>query len=275
LLDNIRTEQYTFIIFPCADTDPERRQMDPRSRWIVILARALKRRQLPLDIQHCSPIALRNIILDTRTPDSVLERIAHVYYDDEEILRDLVRCPNLSETTLAFIALTASDEIKSFISGTRAVEMVMGDNPDDSGSQKKLNMSQIILKMTPSQKIKLALTGAKEARGLLVRDSSKMIALAVLSNPRITIGEVESFARSQNLSEDVIRKIGSNSEWARRPSIASALVFNPKTPVALSLGFLHRMSERDLGILEKSRNVPEAVRNTARATLIKKKLGKG
>ena len=260
--------------------------MDIQSKWIVILARAGRRKQLPLDIEHCSPIALRNIILNVCTPDAILERIAHVYYDNEDILRDLVRCPNLSETTLAFIALVASDEIRSFISGTRVMDLVVADNAaaaagsgpgrkeDPAGEKKKLNVQQIVMRMTPSQKIKLALSGAKDARGLLIRESSKLIALSVLSNPRLTIGEVEFFAKSQNLSEDVIRKIGTHAEWTRKNTIISALVNNPKTPVGISLGFVNKLSDRELGILEKSHNVPQALKNAARNLLIKKKLGK-
>ncbi len=232
---------------------------------------------LPLDVAHCSPLALRSILQDVRTPDSILEQIAHHYYDDEETLKDLVRCPNLSETTLAFIALTASDEVKNFISGTRVIDVVVADTQagQPETGKKKLNMTQIILKMKPSQKIKLALTGAKDARGLLIRESSKTISLGVLSNPRLTIGEVETFAKSQNMSEDVIRKIGTNAEWTRRNTVAAALVFNPKCPVSISLGFMSRMNERDLGILEKSKSVPEAVRTSARSTLAKRKMGKG
>jgi hypothetical protein len=119
------------------------------------------------------------------------------------------------------------------------------------------------------------MSGAKEARGLLIRESSKIIALGVLANPRITLGEVEFFAKSTNLSEDVIRKIGTNAEWTRKPTVASALVNNPKTPVGISLGFIPRLSVRELGLLETSRNIPEAVRSAARNTLIKKKSGKG
>jgi hypothetical protein len=118
------------------------------------------------------------------------------------------------------------------------------------------------------------MSGAKEARGLLIRESSKIIALGVLANPKLTIGEVEFFAKSTNLSEDVIRKIGTNAEWTRKPAVTSALVNNPKTPVGISLGFIPRMSARELGILEMSRNVPEAVRAAARNLLVKKKLGK-
>jgi hypothetical protein len=251
--------------------------MDPQSKWTILFAR-YRRKQLPLDIEHCSPIALRNIILDVRTPDSILERVAQVYSDNEDIMKDLVRCSNLSETTLAFIALTASDEVKKFIAETRMIDMVMGDEAagsDKAGLKKKLNLSQVLLKMSPAQKIKLALTGAKEARGLLIRESSKVIALSVLGNPRITIGEVEFFAKSTNLNEDVIRKIGTNAEWTRKNTVISALVSNPKTPVGVSLPFVNRLSERDLSILEKSRNVPEAIRSAARGLIMKKKLGKG
>lgn len=246
-------------------------------KWKVIFAKRFKR-QLPLDIEHCSPLALRNIILDTRTPDHVLERIAQVYYDSDDILRDLVLCPNLSETTLAFIALTGSEEIKVFISTTRVLDVVLGDGEEaaaEKGPKKKLNLQQLVMKMGTPQKIKLALTGAKEARGILVRESSKMIATAVLDNPRISVGEIEFFAKSQNLSEDVIRKIGSNSEWSKKYSIAVALVNNPKTPVGISMNFISRMQDRDLGLLEKSRNIPEAVRTSARNLLIKRKTGKG
>jgi hypothetical protein len=78
--------------------------MDPQSKWAVILARSRRRKLLPLDVEHCSPIALRNIIQDVRTPDSILERIAQAYCEDEDILRDLSAVEPV-ETTLTFIVL--------------------------------------------------------------------------------------------------------------------------------------------------------------------------
>ena len=252
--------------------------MDEYTRWKIIIAKRFKR-QLPLDIEYCSPISIRAIVLDVRTPAHILDRIAQAYCDDQEVMRDLVRCPNLDDTTLAFIALTSSDEIKSFIAYTRVIEVEFGEasageKKEQETEKKKLNVMQQIQRMNMSQKIKLSMSGAKEARGLLIRESSKIIALGVLSNPKLTIGEVEFFAKSTNLSEDVIRKIGTNAEWTRKPAVISAIVNNPKTPVGISLGFIPRMSIRELGILEMSRNIPEAVRSAARNLLIKKKLGK-
>ncbi len=249
--------------------------MDQPTKWKIIYARKFKR-QLPLDVEHCSPIALRAIILDVHTPADILDRIAQIYCDDEEILQTLVRCPNLEETTLAFIALTASEEMKNFIAGTRVIDVVMGESSSSEHDKdgKKLNIQQLIQKMTAPQKIKLALVGGKDARALLIHEASKMIATTVLDNPRITIGEIEFFARSTNISEDVMRKIGTNGEWSKKISVVSALVNNPKTPVGISLAFVNRLSDRELGILEKSRNVPAPVRAAARNYLVKRKVGK-
>ena len=260
--------------------------MEPLELWKYILAKKRKRRQLPLDIAHCSPMTLRNIILDVRTPPAILDEIALVYCDDEYLLRDLVRCPNLDETTLAFIALTASDEIKTFISGARVMDLVVVNEsatavadpgarkPGDGPGRTKLNVTQAVQKMSNPQKIKLAVSGGKEARGLLIRESNKQISLAVLENPRITDGEIEFFAKSTNLGEDVMRKIGTNSDWTKRFGVAHALVNNPKCPPGVAVGFVSRMTDKDLALLEKSRNVSEAVRASARGLLAKRKTGK-
>ncbi len=287
LLDCLTTRKPVSIIpfATCSTRDTEldgqvreRQQMDQPGIWKVIFARRFKR-QLPFDVEHCSPIALRAIVLDVHTPSHVLDRIAQTYSDDEELLRDLVLCPNLDETTLAFIALTASEEIRHYIAQTRVIDVVMGESSGDAATEskgaKKLNLQQVIQRMSPAQKIKLALVGAKDARGMLIRESSKIIAVSVLGNPRITLGEIEFFAKSPNLSEDVIRKIAINSEWTRKNTVVSALVNNPKTPVGVSLPFVNRLADRELAVLEKSRGIPVAVRTAARNLLAKRKLGKG
>ena len=257
--------------------------MDPYSRWKYLLFRTQRKKQLPLDIEHCSPMALRSIILDVRTPAVILDQIALVYSDDEYVLRELVRCPNLSETTLAFIALTASNEIQNFISGTRSMDLVVYDDKQQalaSGQagaapgKTKLNVIQAVQHMTTPQKIKLALSGGKEARSILIRESNKQISIAVVENPRITDGEIDFFAQSTNLSEDVMRKIGSNTEWTKKYTVARSLVNNPKCPAGIAVGFVKRMHDKDLAMLEKSKSVSEAVRAAARGLLAKKKMGK-
>ena len=91
-----------------------------------------------------------------------------------------------------------------------------------------------------------------------------MIAAAVLSSPMLTEPEVESFARMANVSEDVLRTIGSNRAWLKNYSVVLALAKNPKTPVALSMNLIQRLGDRDLNMLSVDRNVPESLRAAAR-----------
>jgi hypothetical protein len=120
-------------------------------------------------------------------------------------------------------------------------------------------------------RMKLALKGTREQRGVLVRDPNRIVAAAVLSSPKLTEAEVESFARMANVSEDVLRTIGMNRTWTRNYVVIAALARNPKTPPAISLGLVGRLNERDIKGLSTDRNVPEAVRLAARKFLVKAK----
>ena len=117
-------------------------------------------------------------------------------------------------------------------------------------------------------RLKLALKGTREQRAVLIRDSNKVVAAAVLSSPKLSETEVEAFARMGNVSEDVLRTIGTSRAWTRSYSISAGLVKNPKTPPAISLSLLPRLNERDIKLLMTDRNVPEALRLAARKAVM-------
>ncbi|MGH9311999.1 MAG: hypothetical protein ACRD1S_02260 [Vicinamibacterales bacterium] len=123
-------------------------------------------------------------------------------------------------------------------------------------------------------RMKLAMKGTREQRQVLIRDPNKIVAAAVLSSPKLTKSEIESFARMANVAEDVLRTIGMNRSWTKNYSVISALARNPKTPPAISLGLVGRLNERDIKNICTDRNVPEALRLAARKFLVKGK-GKG
>ncbi|UCF86808.1 MAG: hypothetical protein JSV71_04810, partial [Nitrospiraceae bacterium] len=50
-------------------------------------------------------------------------------------------------------------------------------------------------------------------------------------------------------------------------SILHGLVCNPKTPIAIAMSLLPRLRDKDLSLIEKNRNIPEAVRATVKRTL--------
>jgi hypothetical protein len=67
-----------------------------------------------------------------------------------------------------------------------------------------------------------------------------------------------------NVSEDVLRVISANRSWMKNYGVAHGLVRNPKTPPAISLQLLHRLSARDIKAVATDRNVTEPVRLAAR-----------
>ena len=127
--------------------------------------------------------------------------------------------------------------------------------------------------LTVTDRMKLAMRGTREQRGTLIHDSNRLVAAAVLSSPKLTDSEVEGFARMANVSEEVLRIIGTNRNWIKNYSVFSSLVRNPKTPPALSLRFVQRLVEKDLKMVTIDRNVPETLRLAARKLLTKSKHG--
>ena len=86
----------------------------------------------------------------------------------------------------------------------------------------------------------------------------------MLASPKLTEVEIENFARMQNVSEEVLRIIGSSRAWVKSYNIVAALVKNARTPPSVSLPLLSRLNERDVKGLIVNRNLPESVRLAAR-----------
>lgn len=134
-------------------------------------------------------------------------------------------------------------------------------DPNDGA---RLATIQRLQQLDVTGKIKAAMRGSREERGILIRDPNKLVSLAVLSSPKLTEQEVESYVRMGSVSEDVLRAVGTNRSWIKNYSIVRGLMFNPKTPVALSLAQLKRLVERDIKAILIDRNIPEPVRMAAR-----------
>ena len=139
---------------------------------------------------------------------------------------------------------------------------VDGDAPNQSMTQQIQNMGIV-------ERVRVAMKGSREARTMLIRDPNKMVASAVLSSPKLTMAEVESFAKMASVSDDVLRAIAQNRGWVKNYGVAHGLVKNPKTPVAMSLNLMQRLVDRDVRALAVDRNVPEPLRLAARKRMVK------
>jgi hypothetical protein len=92
--------------------------------------------------------------------------------------------------------------------------------------------------------------------------------MAVLSSPKLTISEIEGFARAGNIGEDCLRVIAFTRAWMKNYNVVAALTRNPKTPIGISMNLLPRLTEKDLRTLSTDRNVPDVLRISARKKLV-------
>jgi hypothetical protein len=134
----------------------------------------------------------------------------------------------------------------------------------DQQSADQQSAVQRIAAMSVAQRLERAIKGTREERAILVRDPNKIVAVGVLSSPKISDTEVENIARMASVSDEVLRIIASTRAWVKNYSVAVALAKNPKTPVALSMNLLSRLTDKDLRQISTDRNVPDVVRLSAR-----------
>jgi hypothetical protein len=134
--------------------------------------------------------------------------------------------------------------------------------------EEKLSMVQRLQGMSVPQKMRVAMKGSREVRAFLIRDPNKLVALAVLSSPKVSDAEVETFARMGSVSEEVLRTIGNTRGWVKNYGVVMGLVKNPKTPLAISLPLLNRMNEGDVRKLTMDRNIPETLRVAVRRKVV-------
>lgn len=136
------------------------------------------------------------------------------------------------------------------------------------------SMEGLIREMSPGKKIKLAYLGNREARSILLRDSNKMVAAAVVKSGRMSDGEGLAAASNRNLAADVIREVANNREWSRKYPFQVALANNPKCPPAVAMTYIRTLNRADLQALTRNKNIAGAI-NQAAIRLYREKFKQG
>jgi hypothetical protein len=134
---------------------------------------------------------------------------------------------------------------------------------EDSVSSERISMINRVMRMNMKDRMKLAMKGDREARNVLIRDPNRIVAQAVVQNPKITEQEVEKIATMRTVPEEVLRLIAINRAWSRNYQIMHKLAQNPRTPLANAMSILTRLQTKDLLAMSKNRNVTEAIRKQA------------
>jgi hypothetical protein len=125
------------------------------------------------------------------------------------------------------------------------------------------NTLQKINRLDVKGRIQLALKGNKEERSILIRDGTKVVALAVLEAPKLSDGEVEKFASQKNVLEAVLRQIPLKRRFMKNYIVVRNLVANPRTPLDLGLGLMKNLLVQDLKNLSNNKEVSETIRKLA------------
>jgi len=127
----------------------------------------------------------------------------------------------------------------------------------------RFNICQAIAHMTAGEKIKLAHTGDRSVRNLLIKDNNRVVATSVLKNPKLTEQEVVMTVSSTSVSEDIIREIANTRKWMKSYKVKVAMLFNPHTPLSFSLKIVDYLRDRELKQLAKSKGIPGALIHAA------------
>lgn len=144
-------------------------------------------------------------------------------------------------------------------------ELVLDHPPEQAPAR---NLQTQIQAMHVGERLKLALKGNRDARTILIRDSSRLVQKFVLLNPRISEEEVIAVAKNRSIDRELLESVCRRKEWVSNYQVRLALATNPKTPLGIAVRFVPTLQPRDLRMLAKSKNVPAAICSMAKRLVI-------
>jgi hypothetical protein len=242
-----------------------------------------------------APPSLLGTILDNRTRILEFPQILESIYSNPSVTSEVLRLAK--EIADAFLGSKRKDyaiepsskqefespqDLKPISEYDSEIELLISEPPLDDltleglpqeGSERESAITHRISSMPVREKIKYALFGSREIRSMLVRDTNKEIARAVLRSPKLRENEVESIAAMRNVADDILREIGNSREWTKGYTIVHTLIKNPKTPPIISQRLIFRLRTQDLALMSRDRNISDSVRHNA-TRLLKQRANK-
>lgn len=162
------------------------------------------------------------------------------------------------------------DDLPEDIQEVVAEEEASGETEDsvpelteDDIKERVVSTLQRINELSVPDRIKLALTGSKTERIILIKDANVMVANSVLESPKLTEDEVAVILRDRSISREIIGKIANKREWTKNYTLTLELVQNPKTPMKRALALVRQLHLKDLRQMMTDKNVHYVVRNVA------------
>jgi hypothetical protein len=209
-------------------------------------------------IHHLSVTGVQELFEDldrlSTSPTLVAELIASTVINAEQrnLLLELQRAE--------------AEPVEAFVEAVEAAE------PDKA---KRETLLQKLGRMRVVERVQRALKGGRDERRLLIRDPCKVVQRAVLQSPQLSEQEVESFANMASLTDETLRLIAGNRKFRKNYTITKALMFNPKTPLEVTLHFLPLVKPLDLKFLAGNKNISETLRTAATRLMRQRSVERG
>jgi len=224
-------------------------------------------RQALHTLRHWNVQELDQVLSDPSTPSAVIDFVFdRMLEEQEDLCQALARnsapsgaLPPPSEGKDSSTPLPVPEHSEPVVPPKSEAEQgPAGTTDSDPGRETLL---QRIARMTVAEKIRMALMGSQEERLVLIRDANRVVTRSVLQSPKTTESEVQSFAAMREVKEEVLRIISKNRSFVKNPAVVRALVFNPRSPIDVSLPLIKLLKDRDLKLLTIDKNVPDPVRS--------------
>ncbi len=200
----------------------------------------------------------------------------------DELATALLADPNAAAPSVAdeafatAVAPSAAESLASVapLLGLDSEEAADGAFDEDPGGEtageEQSNAGAALIKfdeMKIFEKIRLATVGNQYCRQVLIRDTNKVVAMAVVRSPSITDLEIVAAAGNRAVCDDVIRFIANSRVYVKDYAVKQALVNNPKCPLGTSLRLLNFLHQEDLRAISRSKNIPGALSVAAKKLL--------
>jgi hypothetical protein len=215
-----------------------------------------------------NPQELQHLLADPATPPAVLDFAANQLASGQaELLEALLENSSLPAGLREEIGARLLAAIQESTEAATPPAPAQPEAPAKAKateeSTERETLIQKIERMSAVEKIKAAFTGNQEMRMILIRDPNKVVARAVLQSAKLSDTEIEGYAAAKNVSEEVLRLIGTNRVFKKNYGVIRALINNPRAPIDVTLPLMDFLNERDLKFLTLNRNIPDVIRRMA------------
>jgi hypothetical protein len=141
----------------------------------------------------------------------------------------------------------------------RRLQAIAGDQGEQAGVSPIFRLKT----MNPQQKARVAMSGSRAERQILMRDHNAEVLNALLNHPRIEEAEVLEVVKSPHNNAAIMKRVADNKKWMGNQDIRIAVVRNPKTPTPLAIKHLSTLPITELQTLAKMGNAREVLRKEA------------